>query len=166
MIIGYFKGEMMYQMANDTYAEFFIGIGEDQNEISFAKSKINELEPQNASVFWGNPAKLLPNIPDHSINNFIINMPKSSGLDMLTNTASFSSIISTIRTKMIDTGTFRILTDIPKGSDLFNTIYQEILSKGFIDCSEVSDSYFSTLDLVSLHYFSNPYMLSFCQRQN
>lgn len=165
MIIGYFNGEMMYQMANDTYAEFFIGIGEDQNEISFAKSKITELEPQNASVFWGNPVKLLPNIPDHSVNNLIINMPKSSELETLTNTASFSSIISTIRAKMIDTGTFQILTDIPKGSDLFNTIYQEILSKGFIDCSEVSNSYLSTLDLASLHNFSNPYMISFCQRQ-
>jgi hypothetical protein len=165
MIIGYFKGEMMYQIANYIYAEFFIGIGEDQNEISFAKSKITELEPQNASVFWGNPVKLLPNIPDHSVNNFIINMPKSSGLEILTNTASFSSIISTIRAKIINTGTLQILTDIPKGSDLFNTIYQEILSKDFIDCSEVSNSYLSQLNLASLHNFSNPYTLSFCQRQ-
>ena len=165
MIIGYFKGEIMYQMASDTYAEFFIGIGEDQNEISFAKSKITELEPQNASVFWGNPVKLLPNIPDHSVNNFIINMPKSSGLEILTNRTSFSSLISTIGTKMINAGIIQILTDIPKGSDLFNTIYQEILSKGFIDCSEVSNSYLSKLQLASLHDFSNPYMLSFCQRQ-
>ncbi|MGV8107623.1 MAG: hypothetical protein ACP5OH_07625, partial [Nitrososphaerota archaeon] len=115
MNIGYFKGEMIYQMANDTYAEFFIGIGEDQNEISFAKSKITELEPQNASVFWGNPVKLLPSIPDHSVDNFIINMPKSSGLEILTNTTSFSSLISTIGAKMINTGTLQILTDIPKG---------------------------------------------------
>ena len=165
MIIGYFKGEMVYRMANDIYAEFFIGIGEDQNEISFAKSKIIELEPQNASVFWGNPVKLLPSIPDHSVDNFIINMPKSSGLEILTNTGTFSSIISTICAKMLNTGTLHILTDIPKGSDLFNTIYQEILSKGFTDCSEVSNSYLSKLDLASLHNFSNPYMLSFCQRQ-
>ena len=133
--------------------------------ISFAKSKITELEPQNASVFWGNPVKLLPSIPDHSVDNFIINMPKSSGLEILTNTTSFSSLISTIGAKMINTGTLQILTDIPKGSDLFNTIYQEILSKGFIDCSEVSNSYLSKLELASLHNFSNPYMLSFCQRQ-
>ena len=165
MNIGYFKGEMMYQMANNFYSEFFIGIGEDQNEISFAKSKITELEPQNASVFWGNPVKLLPSIPDHSVDNFIINMPKSSGLEILTNTTSFSSLISTIGAKMINTGTLQILTDIPKGSDLFNTIYQEILSKGFIDCSEISNSYLSKLELASLHNFSNPYMLSFCQRQ-
>lgn len=165
MIIGYFNGEMIYRMANGIYAEFFIGIGEDQNEVSFAKSKIIELEPQNASVFWGNPVKLLPSIPDHSVDNFIINMPKSSGLEILSNTSTFSSIISTIGAKMINTGTLHILTDIPKGSDLFNIIYQEILSKGFTDCSEVSDSYLSNLNLASLHNFSNPYMLSFCQRQ-
>ncbi len=165
MNIGYFKGELIYQMANDTYAEFFIGIGEDQNEISFAKSKITELEPQNASVFWGNPVKLLPSIPDHSVDNFIINMPKSSGLEILTNTTSFSSLISTIGAKMINPGTLQILTDIPKGSDLFNTIYQEILSKGFMDCSEVSNSNLSKLELASLDNFSNPYMLSFCQTQ-
>jgi hypothetical protein len=92
-------------------------------------------------------------------------MPKSSGLEILTNTTSFSSLISTISTKMINTGTLQILTDIPKGSDLFNTIYQEILSKGFTDCSEVSNSYLSKLEPASLHNFSNPYMLSFCQRQ-
>jgi hypothetical protein len=92
-------------------------------------------------------------------------MPKSSGLEILTNTTSFSSLISTIGTKMINTGTLQILTDIPKGSDLFNTICQEILSKSFIDCSEVSNSYLSKLELASLHNFSNPYMLSFCQRQ-
>jgi hypothetical protein len=165
MNIGYFKGEIMYYLANDIYSEFFIGIGEDQNEISFAKSKITELEPQNASVFWGNPVKLLPSIPDHSIDNFIINMPQSSGLEILNDKTSFSSLINTIGAKMINTGTLQILTDIPKGSDLFNTIHQEILSKGLIDCSEGSNSYLSKLELASLHNFSNPYILSFCQRQ-
>jgi hypothetical protein len=108
---------------------------------------------------------LLPNIPDHSVDNFIINMPKSSGLEILTNTTSFSSLISTIGAKIINTGTLQILTDIPRGSDLFNSIYQEIVSKGFIDCSEVSNSYLSKLELASLQDFSNPYMLSFCQPQ-
>jgi hypothetical protein len=162
MLIGFFKGELIYQMANDRWAEFFIGIGEDQNEISYAKSKFMELDPQNASVFWGNPTKLLPNIPDNSIDNFIINMPKSTGLEILTNTSSFSSLISTIRIKMINTGTLQIVTDIPKGDDLFNTLYKEILSKGFVDCSDTSKSYFSKLDLTSLSYYSNPYLLLFC----
>jgi hypothetical protein len=92
-------------------------------------------------------------------------MPQSSGLEILNDKTSFSSLINTIGAKMINTGTLQILTDIPKGSDLFNTIHQEILSKGLIDCSEGSNSYLSKLELASLHNFSNPYILSFCQRQ-
>ena len=152
-------------MANEIYSEFFIGIGENQNEISFAKSIITELDPQNASVFWGNLVKLLPSIPDKSIDNFILNMPSSSGLEILTNKTSFSSLIDTMIEKLINPGSLVILTDIPKGSDLFNSIYNEILSKGFIDCTKVSNYYFSKLDTATLHYSSKPYTLSFCNKQ-
>ena len=165
VFVGYFKGEIIYQMANQIYAEFFIGIGEDQNEISFAKSKIAELEPQNASVFWGNSVKLLPSIPDRSIDNFILNIPSSAGLDILTNKISFSSMITTMRKKLTNVGNLIVLTDIQKGSDLFNSIYDEILSKGFTDCTEVSNYYLSRLDPATLHYSSSPNMLSFCNKQ-
>jgi hypothetical protein len=165
MFVGFFKGEMIYQMANEIYSEFFIGIGENQNEISFAKSKITELDPQNASVFWGNPVKLLPSIPDKSIDNFILNIPSSSGLEILTSKTSFSSLINTMIEKLINTGSLVILTDIPKGSDTFNSIYNEILSKGFTDCTKVSNYYFSKLDTATLHYSSKPYTLSFCNKQ-
>lgn len=151
-------------MANEIYAEFFIGIGEDQNEISFAKSKIAELEPQNSSVFWGNSVKLIPSIPDKSIDNFILNIPSSSGLDILTNKVSFSSMITTMSEKLMDTGSLLILTDIPKDSDLFNSMYNEILSKGFRDCSKISNYYLSKLDSTTLRYSSNPYVLSFCKK--
>jgi hypothetical protein len=164
MIVGYFKGEMIYQMADEIYAEFFIGIGEDQNEISFAKSKIAELEPQNSSVFWGNSVKLIPSIPDKSIDNFILNIPSSSGLNILTNKVSFSLMITTMSEKLMDTGSLLILTDIPKDSDLFNSMYNEILSKGFIDCSKIPNYYLSKLDLMNLRYSSNPYVLSFCKK--
>ncbi len=165
MIVGFFKGEMIYQMANEIYAEFFIGIGEDQNEISFAKSKITELDPQNASVFWGNSVKLLPSIPDKSIDNFILNIPFSSGLEILDNKSLFSSLINTIIEKLINTGNLVVLSDIPKGSDTFNSIYNEILSKGFIDCTKVPNYYLSKLDPVTLQYSSESYALSFCNKQ-
>jgi len=166
ILIGNFKGEIIYRMANDVWSEFFIGIGEDQNEISYAKSKFTELEPLNASVFWGNPIKLLPNIPDGSIDNFIINLP-SSRQDILTNKESFSSLISTINNKLTNSGTLQIITDVSKESEPFNFIYKEILSKDFVDCPEGSKSYFSSkLDLGSLPYNSNPYLLSFCRTQN
>jgi hypothetical protein len=162
VFVGYFKGEIIYQLANQIYAEFFIGIGEDQNEISFAKSKIAELEPQNASVFWGNSVKLLPRIPDKTIDNFILNIPSSVGLEILTNKLSFSSMISTMREKLISAGNLIIFTDIEKGSDLFNSIYDEILSNGFTECTEVSNYYLSKLDPTKLHYPSKPNILAFC----
>ena len=166
ILIGNFKGEIIYRIANDIWSEFFIGIGEDQNEISYAKSKFTELEPLNASVFWGNPTKLLPNIPDGSIDNFIINLP-SSRQDIMTNKESFFSLISTINNKLTNSGTLQIITDLSKESDPFNFIYKEILSKDFVDCSEGSKSYFSSkLDLGSLPFYSNPYLLSFCRIQN
>jgi hypothetical protein len=166
MIVGYFKGEMIYQLANNIYAEFFIGIGDDQHEIFFAKSKITELEPQNASVFWGNSLKLLPNIPDKSIDNFILNIPTSSELDILTNKASFSSMIKTIREKMNDTGSLQIITDIPRESELFSSIYDEVLSDELIDCSKDSASHLTKLNLASLPYPSSPYVLTFCRKQD
>lgn len=166
ILIGNFKGEIIYRIANDVWSEFFIGIGEDQNEISYAKSKFTELEPLNASVFWGNPIKLLPNIPDGSIDNFIINLP-ASRQDILTNKETFSSIISTINNKLTNSGTLQIIMDVSKESDAFNFIYKEILSKDFVDCSEGSKSYFSSkLDLGSLPFYSDPYLLSFCRIQN
>jgi hypothetical protein len=165
MIVGYFKGEMIYQLANEIYAEFFIGIGEDQNEISFAKSKITELEPVNSAVFWGNFLKLLPSIPSRSIDNFILNIPYSSGLDILTNKVSFSSMINTMNEKLMNSGSLLILTDIPRESDLFNSMRNEILSKGFIDCSKISNNYLSKLDPTILGYSSNPYFISFCKKQ-
>jgi len=165
MIVGYFKGEMIFQLANDIYAEFFIGIGDDQNEISYAKSKITELEPQNAAVFWGNSVKLIPNIPDKSIDNFIFIIPSSSGLHIITNKASFSPMIKAISEKMNDDGSIQILTDIPKKSDLFKSMYGEIISNGFTDCTDVRSEYLARLKMDSLSYFSNPYVLSFCRKE-
>lgn len=166
MLIGYFNGELIYRMANDVWSEFFIGIGEDQNEISYAKLKFTELDPLNASVFWGNPTKLLPNIPDGSIDSFIINLA-SSRQEILTNKESFSSIIGTINKKLINSGTLQIITDVSKESEEINFIYKEILSKDFVDCSGDSKSSFSSkLDLRSLPFYSNPYLLSFCRIQN
>lgn len=165
VFVGYFRGEIIYQMANQIYAEFFIGIGEDQNEISFAKSKIADLEPQNASVFWGNSVKLLPSIPDRSIDNFILNIPSSARLDILTNKVSFSSMICTMSQKLLNSGNLIVITDIQKGSDLFNSIYGEILSKGFVDCSKVSNYFLSKLDPAILNYPSTPQLMLFCNKQ-
>ena len=165
ILIGFFKGEFLYELANEVWAEFFIGIGEDQNEISDAKSMIMDLEPQNAAVFWGNASKLLPNIHDNSVDNFIINLPNSSGSDILAHKELLSSMIRTISAKITEHGTLQIVTDIPRKSDFLDSIYMELLSKDFSDCSENSNSFFpSKLDLKSLTNYSHPYLISFCKR--
>jgi hypothetical protein len=67
--------------------------------------------------------------------------------------------------KLTSAGSLIIFTDIEKGSDLYNSIYDEILSKGFTDCTEVSNYYLSKLDPATLQYPSTPNILSFCNRQ-
>jgi hypothetical protein len=152
-------------MANDAWAEFFIGIGEDQNEISYAKTKLLDLDPQNASVFWGSPEKLLPNTPKNSVDNFIIFLPKSMDLKILTDTSLFGSLISTISTILISSGTLQIVTDIPKESELVKIISNEIHSNGLIDCPADTKPNFTKFDLDSFPYYSKPYLLLFCPQQ-
>lgn len=165
ILIGYFTSKLICDMANVAYAEFFIGIGEDQNEISYAKSKLLDLDPQNASVFWGSPEKLLSNIPKNLVDNFIIFLPKSMHLKVLTDTSLFGSLISTISTKLISTGTLQIVTDIPKESELFNLLYKEILSNGLVDCPADIKSNFTKFGLDTLPFYSKPSLLLFCPRQ-
>jgi hypothetical protein len=165
ILIGYLRTKIIYRMANDAWAEFFIGIGEDQNEIYYAKSRFLDLETQNASVFWGNPAKLIPNLPNNSIDNIIIYAPKSIDLKQLSDASSFMSLVSTIITKLTNTGTLQIVTDIPKESDLFNDLHKGILSYGLIDCPTDTKSYFTNVDIDSPPYSSNPYTLLFCLQQ-
>jgi hypothetical protein len=165
ILIGYFTGKLIYDMANDAWAEFFIGIGEDQNEISYAKTKLLDLDPQNASVFWGSPEKLLPNTPKNSVDNFIIFLPKSMDLKILTDTSLFGSLISTISTILISSGTLQIVTDIPKESELVKIISNEIHSNGLIDCPADTKPNFTKFDLDSFPYYSKPYLLLFCPQQ-
>lgn len=86
----------------------------------------------------------------------------------LTHSSSFGSLVNTISTKLISTGTLQIVTDIPKESELFNNLYKEILSNGLADCPADTKSYFSTFDLNYLNsppYNSKPYLHLFCLRQ-
>jgi hypothetical protein len=165
ILIGYFTGKLIYDMAIESWAEFFIGIGEDQNEISYAKSKLLDLDPQNASVFWGNPEKLLPNIPKNSVDNFIIYLPKSMDLKLLRDASSFGSLIGTISNKLVSTGTLQIVTDIAKDDELFKFLYKQILSSGLIDCPADPTSNLTKFDPNSLPYYLKPYSLFFCLRQ-
>ena len=165
ILFGNFTGKIIYKMAKDTWAEFFIGIGEDQNEIYYAKSKFLDLETQNAFVFWGNPAKLLPNIPNNSVDNFIIYVPRSMNFRQLSDASYFGSLINAISSKLNNNGTLQMVTDIPKDGELYNNVYKQFIANGFVDCPPDTKPYFANFDQDSLPYYSKPYISLFCRRQ-
>jgi len=165
ILFGYFTGKIIYKMANDTWAEFFIGIGEDQNEIYYAKSKFLDLETQNAFVFWGNPAKLLPNIPNNSVDNFIIYVPRSMNFRQLSDASYIGSLINTIDSKLNSNGTLQMVTDIPRDSELYNNVYKQVIANGFVDCPPDTKPYFANFDQDSPPYYSKPYISLFCRQK-
>lgn len=120
--IGMRRGEMLHAMATDNWAEYFIGIGRDQSEVFKAKSRFTELDPQNASAFWGDTEKLLPAIADRSIDNFLMVLPEHSAPATPEGKSSFRSMLQVLTTKMRHDGTFRILTDIEKDSEIFREL--------------------------------------------
>ncbi len=120
--IGMRRGEMLHAMATNNWSEYFIGIGRDQNEVFKAKSKFTELDPQNASAFWGDTEKLLPAIADRSIDNFLMVLPEHSVPTTVESKSSFRSMMEVLAKKLKHDGTFRILTDIEKDSEPFREL--------------------------------------------
>jgi hypothetical protein len=106
------NGEMLEQVAIDNWAEYFIGISEDQQEVLRAKNRFAMLDPPNASAFWGSTPKLIPNVIDKVVDNFIIVMPGNT-LDRTedsTQMNSLKALLSILIHKLHDEGTIQILT--------------------------------------------------------
>lgn len=111
--IGMRRGEMLQSIATDNWAEYFIGIGRDQSEVFRAKSRFTELDPQNASAFWGDTEKLLPAISDKSIDNFLMVLPEHSlSIATAEGMSSFRSMLAVLTRKLARGGSLRILTDL------------------------------------------------------
>ncbi|MBV9177391.1 MAG: HD domain-containing protein [Nitrososphaeraceae archaeon] len=138
------RGDMLQEIATNNWAEYFIGIGKDQNEVLKAKSRFADLDPPNASAFWGDTHKLLPNILDKSIDNFLMILPQK--LASLTNTeekVSLMSLLATIPAKLAAGGTLQLLTDLEVNSVVFNDLLEIILDKGFqVDAQKKRKIYF------------------------
>lgn len=111
--IGMRRGEMLQSMATDNWAEYFIGIGRDQSEVFKAKSRFTELDPQNASAFWGDTEKLLPAISDGAIDNFLMVLPEHSApIATADGKSSLRSMIAILSKKLTRGGALRVLTDL------------------------------------------------------
>jgi tRNA G46 methylase TrmB len=141
--IGLRQGEMLQAMAVDNYFEYFIGIGKDQNEVFKAKRRFAELDPQNASAFWGDTEKLLPAIADRSIDNFFLVLPEYY-LPLITIEGKrlFRSMFVIISRKLVRAGMLRILTDVERDSALFRELMMIANEAGFELISNEDKIYF------------------------
>jgi len=127
------NGEMLEQVAIANWAEYFIGISEDQQEVLRAKNRFAILDPPNASAFWGSTPKLIPNLIDKIVDNFIIVLPDNT-LDQTkdsTQIISFKTVLSIMKQKLRDDGTIQILTDMKEYTEHQNEIMLTLGDCGF-----------------------------------
>jgi tRNA G46 methylase TrmB len=142
--IGMRTGEMLQQIAANNWAEYFIGIGTDQIEVLRAKSKFADLDPPNASAFWGDIQKLLPHILDKSIDNFLIVLPQNFIYFItMQEKLSLRSLFAILPAKLTAGGTLQLLTDLEINSIIFKELVAIILDTGFqIALGNVGKIYF------------------------
>src|SRR5581483_9776538 len=114
---GLRRGAMLEAIATEHFFEYFIGIGRDQSEVFKAKSRFSELDPQNASAFWGDMEKLLPSITDRSVDNILMVMPENSAPFLSEGQReTFKRMLAAARKKLVIGGSIRILTDIQRNN--------------------------------------------------
>jgi hypothetical protein len=125
--------EMLEQIAIDNWAEYFIGISEDQQEVLRAKNRFAMLDPPNASAFWGSTPKLIPNVVDKVVDNFIIVLPKNmlGQTEGYNQNGSLKSLLSIMKHKLRDDGTIQILTSKNEYSKHQNEIMHTFEDCGF-----------------------------------
>jgi tRNA G46 methylase TrmB len=136
--------EVLKEIAVNNWAEYFIAIGKDQTEVLKAKSEFAHLDPPNASSFWGDSQKLLTNIADKSIDNFLLIL--SQNFDPLNTTQeklADRSIFAVLPLKLVNSGTLQILTDLQKDTGQYKELVNIVLDSGFeIDLVKSTKVYF------------------------
>jgi hypothetical protein len=127
------NGEMLERMAIDNWAEYFIGIGDDQQEVLRAKNRFAILDPPNAAAFWGSTAKLIPNIIDRAVDNFIVVLHRDIlyQTDDSTQNNSFKTLLLIMKPKLNDDGTIQILTSMDDYTEHQSQIFHVIADCGF-----------------------------------
>lgn len=142
MELAMHRGEMLYEIATNNWAEYFIGIGREQNEVLKAKSRFADLDPPNASAFWRDAQKLLPNITDKSIDNFLMVLSQTffrTSEEQL----SFRSLMTIIPAKLTVGGTLQLLIDLDVNSLALKELLGIILDSGFqVDVEKNKKIYF------------------------
>jgi len=120
------------EMAVNNWAEYFIAIGKDQKEVLKAKSRFAALDPQNAASYWGDSQKLLPNIADRSIDNFLLILSQYlDPLNTIEEKLSGRSVFAVLALKLVKSGTLQILTDLEEDSVEYKELINMVLESGF-----------------------------------
>jgi tRNA G46 methylase TrmB len=141
--LGMRRGEMLQAIAADNWSEYFIGIGKDQGEVFKAKSRLAELDPQNASAFWGDERKLLPSIMAGSIDNFLMVMPERTMPDGPEGWAQLQSVFAILAKKLAPGGRIKILTDVDVNGTKFHELAEAVGVAGFVlDQRNAGKTYF------------------------
>jgi hypothetical protein len=124
-------GDMLRMIAVENWSEYFVGIGRDQTEVFRAKSIFTELDPQNASAFWGDTEKLLPSILDRTIDNFLLVLPgRSETVANPEEWSSFRAVLGVMAHKLVRGGTFQILTDLESESAAIKELIEAAAGAG------------------------------------
>lgn len=141
--LGMRRGEMLQAIAADNWSEYFIGIGKDQGEVFKAKSRLAELDPQNASAFWGDERKLLPSIMAGSIDNFLMVLPERAMPEGPEGWATLQSTLAILSKKLAAGGRIKILTDIDINGEKFHELAEAAAFAGFaLDQRGAGKTYF------------------------
>ena len=139
------RGDILEEIAVNNWAEYFIGIGKDQMEVSKAKSRFADLDPPNASSFWGDTHKLVPNIINRSVDNFLLVLPEqhfSKGLN--NNKSELTQLFFHMSSKLRTRGSLQVLTDIDKSNKCFTELESIGTTSGFhIESDIPQKEYFS-----------------------
>jgi tRNA G46 methylase TrmB len=163
MEIEMHNSEMLHEIAAANWAEYFIGISKDQNEVLQAKSKFYDLDPPNASSFWGDAQKLLPNIPSKSIDNFILILPtKFVTLTSKEEKLAFKSLFGILPDKLRSNGTLQLLTELERKSITFKELLEIIVESGLqLDLSREKGYFQKNMKNPDFIEVRDPYVLVF-----
>jgi hypothetical protein len=135
--------DLLEEIAVNNWAEYFIAISKDQNEVLKAKTKFADLDPPNASSFWGDSQRLLGNIADRSIDNFLLVLFQNFD-PLSTIKEKLRSLFMVLPLKLVNTGTFQMLTDLKEtNTRQLKELTNIVLESGFeIDLLKSTKLYF------------------------
>ncbi|HJT85711.1 MAG TPA: HD domain-containing protein [Nitrososphaeraceae archaeon] len=131
LLIGVRTGNLLYQIATNFTDEYFIGIGTDEEAILNIKDKLANLKQENASSFWGDAKKLLPNLHSISIDNILLVHPFTNIEDNKEQNQELSLLLNGAALLLKSNSTFQILTNLDKNSNREKELIKIASSLGF-----------------------------------